>query len=68
MLKNGEYSGEGRGSDSGRSGKALEMAGSMLEQRGAREPAVDGGRRSGHQTAKNQIDVPIQECFVDRRT
>jgi hypothetical protein len=25
-----------------------------------------GARRSGHQTGKNQVDVAIQECFVDR--
>jgi len=26
------------------------------------------GRSSGHQTAKNQVDMPIQECFVDGRS
>jgi hypothetical protein len=32
-----------------------------------RRPNIGGVRRSGQQTAKNQVDVPIQECFVDRR-
>jgi hypothetical protein len=26
-----------------------------------------GDQCSGHQTTKNQVDVAIQECFVDRR-
>src|ERR1700693_2996550 len=30
-------------------------------------PNIGGGRRSGQETAKNQVDVPIQDCFVDRR-
>jgi hypothetical protein len=34
---------------------------------GSRTSLIGGGRRSGHQTAKNQVDVSIQECFVDRR-
>src|SRR5882757_2945851 len=33
---------------------------------GSRTSLIGGGRRSGYQTAKNQVDVAIQECFVDR--